>query len=272
MTALATPFQDGQVDFASLKKLMDWQVSQGVDGFVVNGTTAESPTLSADEVREIFLAVQGAAPKSAPLIVGTGSNATSATVSASQRAEAWGADAVLVVVPYYNRPPQRGLIEHFQTVASSVSIPVILYNVPGRTVTGLELETIRILSEHKNIIGIKEASGNLDFAREIKRTCGENFLLFSGDDATADEFQKLGGQGVISVASAIIPRAMKELRTGQFKEVVDLLYCESSPIPVKAALYLMKIIATPEMRLPLVPLSAAWTEKLAAALTKAQLL
>ncbi len=272
ITALATPFLRGAVDFDSLEKLLQWQLSQGIDGFVIHGTTAESPTLNFTEKEEIFDFIKRKVPASFPLIVGTGTNSTAETIRASQEAEKWGADALLVVVPYYNKPPQRGLFEHFKAVASCVSIPTILYNVPSRTVTSLEAETIKKLSEHPNIIGIKEATGDLAFAKQLRTLCGSEFLLLSGDDVTCDEFQKQGGDGVISVSSHLIPAAMKKLNTAAYREVVDLLFLEANPIPLKRALQLMNIFRSGELRLPLVELSAQGTEKLKNAMLDADLI
>ena len=184
ITALITPFKDAKVDYRSLERLVQKQIQDGVSGFVVNGTTAESPTLHKSEVAEIFSQVKKLVPKNFPLIVGSGSNSTEKSIADSKEAEKMGADALLLVVPYYNKPQQRGLFEHFKAVASSVSIPSILYNVPGRTVTSLELETIRKLAEHPQIVGIKEASGKVEFAGQIRRQCGEAFVLLSGDDGS----------------------------------------------------------------------------------------
>lgn len=262
ITALITPFKSGSVDFQSLEKLVDFQLRSGVQGFVINGTTAESPTLKAHEVREIFDFIKPRVPKSFPLIVGTGSNSTEQTIQNSKEAERMGADAILVVVPYYNKPPQRGLLEHFKTVAESVHIPTILYNVPGRTITSLEIETIQKLSQHPNIIGIKEASGNIEFAKELRKVCGQSFLLLSGDDGTYDDFCKVGGDGVISVASHLAPEIMIHKKATENKELIDALFMEANPIPVKRALQLMKIISSAELRLPLVEMSEVGTEKL----------
>ncbi len=260
ITALVTPFKNEKVDYASLESLVKQQLAGGVDGFVINGTTAESPTVLPSERREIFSFIKKRVPSNFPLILGTGSNSTQQTIEDSKEAEKMGADAVLVVVPYYNKPPQRGLLEHFKSVASAISIPVILYNVPSRTITALELETIKRLSEHPNILGIKEASGNIDFAKKIRSLCGKSFLLLSGDDGTYDEFMAAGGDGVISVASHIIPREMKEIRAKTKKELIDSLFSEANPIPVKMALKLMNIIETQECRLPLVSFAAEKVE------------
>lgn len=262
ITALITPFKKGEVDYASLEKLVQYQLDKKIAGFVINGTTAESPTLKKQEKKEIFSFVKSKVPDNFPLIMGTGSNSTEETKEAAREAEKIGADAQLVVVPYYNKPPQRGLFAHFKSVAESVQIPTILYNVPSRTITALELETIKKLSEHPQIIGIKEASGNIEFAKEIRKSCGESFILLSGDDGTYDEFMEAGGDGVISVASHIIPEVMNNKKARANKELIDLLFVEANPIPVKKALNLMGIIDSAECRLPLVELSDANTQRL----------
>jgi 4-hydroxy-tetrahydrodipicolinate synthase len=210
--------------------------------------------------------------------MGTGSNSTQKTIEASRRAEVLGADAILVVVPYYNKPPQRGLYEHFKAVAASVKIPVILYNVPGRTITSLATETIGSLSKISNIVGIKEASGKIDFASDIIKACGKDFAMLSGDDGTYVEFLGAGGHGVISVATHIIPAQMvqwkKWVQAGElekartdikkYSKLIDALFMEANPIPVKKALQLMGIIESGELRLPMVELEQENTEKLKA--------
>lgn len=269
ITALITPFSNGAVDFASLEKLIRHQIQNGVEGFVINGTTAESPTLTDKEVEDIFKAARSFVGPQFPLIMGTGSNSTAKTEEASEKAEALGADAVLVVVPYYNKPPQRGLVQHFSEVAKSVSIPVILYNVPGRTITALSTDSIRELSQVQNIVGIKEASGNIEFASEIIRKTNPEFVMLSGDDGTYVDFLQAGGHGVISVASHVIPREMlnwkKLVKSGKYDEanadlkkhmaLINHLFVEANPIPVKMALYYMGLIKSPELRLPLVQMS-----------------
>jgi 4-hydroxy-tetrahydrodipicolinate synthase len=271
-TALITPFYKGAVDYESLEQLVKSQLKGKVDGFVINGTTAESPTLSATERIKIFELVKKLVPAGFPLIMGTGSNSTEKTIEDSKEAEKLGADAILVVVPYYNKPPQRGLFEHFKAVASSVSIPTILYNVPGRTVTTLEIETIKKLSEHPQIIGIKEASGKIDFAKQIRAQCGESFLLLSGDDATYDQFMAAGGDGAISVASHLIPQVLAKKNASQNLDLIDFLFVEGNPIPLKMALYQMGIIRSPELRLPLVELSPENSVKMKLLLQKKGLL
>jgi 4-hydroxy-tetrahydrodipicolinate synthase len=269
MTALITPFRDGEVDFSSLETLVRHQIKNGVQGFVVNGTTAESPTLTVHESELIFKAIRAMVGDNFPLIMGTGSNSTAHTIEASKRAEALGADGVLVVVPYYNKPPQRGLVQHFKAVANAVKIPVVLYNVPGRTITTMTPETIQELSRVQNIVGIKEASGDIAFAKDIVSKVGPEFIMLSGDDGTYVEFLNAGGHGVISVTSHIFPKEMiewtklmangktQEARDGIGKhaKLINHLFVEANPIPVKMALYQMGIIKSPELRLPMVTMA-----------------
>jgi 4-hydroxy-tetrahydrodipicolinate synthase len=272
ITALVTPFFEGQVDFLSLETLVKDQLRRGVQGFVINGTTGESPTLTKSECEQIFSFIRKKTPSRFPLIVGTGSNSTAKTIEDSKAAEKMGADAVLVVVPYYNKPPQRGLFEHFKAVADEIHIPLILYNVPGRTITSLELETIKKLSEHPNIVGIKEASGNVSFAKQLRAVCGKEFLLLSGDDGTFDAFMEAGGDGVISVASHLIPEVFLQRKATTHVELIDSLFIEANPIPVKTALALVNLIRSPELRLPLVLPSSSTVERLKAELKSKGLL
>ncbi len=276
ITALATPFKDGKIDYKSLERLLKQQLDGGVEGFVVNGTTAESPTLEPHEVAELFKNIRSFVGTKVPLIVGTGSNSTAKTIEDSKKAEQWGADALLVVVPYYNKPPQRGLVEHFKAVAGAVKIPTILYNVPGRTITSLATESILELSKAPGIIGIKEASGKIDFDAEISHACGPDFVLLSGDDGTYVEFLGVGGHGVISVASHVIPKQMVQWKKwvdgGEIAQaradiqkhmkLIDLLFVEANPIGVKKALQLMGIFDSATMRLPLMELTPQHTESL----------
>lgn len=276
LTALVTPFKNGMVDFKSLDRLVEHQLKNGVDGFVVNGTTGESPTLTENERTEVFQRVRAVAGEKVPLIMGTGSNDTAKTIDDSKKAEALGADAILVVVPYYNKPPQRGLFAHFKSVASSVQIPTILYNVPGRTITSLNVETIRDLAKVPGIVGIKEASGKIDFASEIINSCGKDFIMLSGDDGTYVEFLGVGGHGVISVASHVIPRQMAQWKKWvadgeiakarqdieKYNQLINLLFIEANPIPVKKAVQLMGLIDSAELRLPLVELEPVHVKSL----------
>lgn len=264
-SALLTPFYDGQVDYISLEKHILFQMKHNISGFVVNGTTAESPTLTWDEVEKIFKCVKKLSA-GCPLIVGVGSNSTAQTIENTKRANDMGADAVLVVVPYYNKPPQRGLIKHFSAVADASQIPVIIYNVPSRTITNLSVESIINLSKVKNIIGIKEASGNLDFFNQIKQGVSKEFVNLSGDDATYLDFLNRGGDGIISVMSNILPQECvrwtknpkgSESAFNKYLKFINGLYVESNPIVSKWMLCKMGIYRSAEMRLPLVELDPA---------------
>jgi 4-hydroxy-tetrahydrodipicolinate synthase len=269
ITALITPFYKGKVDYKSLQKLVQKQLSGGVQGFVVNGTTAESPTLSFEEIEKIFKLVKNEVGHNFPLILGTGSNSTAETIKKTKQASKLGASAALVVVPYYNKPPQRGLVAHYRAVAKDAKVPVLLYNVPGRTVISMQPETVIELSKIKNIIGIKEASGNINCLTSMQAGIAHRpFLFSSGDDSTCIEFILRGGHGVVSVISHVIPRQLRELsdraRGGdttamkdyaKFQNLNRLLGIEANPIPVKAMLYEMGIIRSPELRLPLVSLA-----------------
>lgn len=274
-TALVTPFKDGVIDWSSLKRLVRSQMDGGVSGFVICGTTGESPTILKSEKQELFDFIRSEVAGQIPLVVGTGTNSTAESIEATQAAAKWGADAALVVVPYYNKPPQRGLFQHYQKIAQSSDMPVILYNVPGRTITKLELETISELSRIPNIIGIKEATGDIEFGHNIVRACGSQFLVTSGDDGTYLDLIGVGARGVISVASHLFPKQFSEwcarARRGdvearqEFQRLADLnsyLYVEANPIPVKMALHLMGLIDSPELRLPMVKLTEPATAQL----------
>jgi 4-hydroxy-tetrahydrodipicolinate synthase len=285
-TALITPFKNNKIDFQSLEKLVKFQLENGVDGFVVNGTTAESPNLSSVEREEIFKKVKQWSGSDIPIILGTGSNSTEKTIADTQRAALIGADAALVVVPYYNKPPQRGLEQHFCAIAKSAKIPIILYNVPGRTITSLDPSTVEKISHEENVIGIKEATGDMNIAREIKKLCGNNFTLLSGDDATYVEFLANGGHGVISVATHILPKLFsdwtKKAQAGSFESsrqeikkhlpLIEALFIEANPIPVKKALQMMGIIESAECRLPLVEMELGLQQKLKTEMTAAGIL
>ena len=272
-TALVTPFNNKKVDFPSLKKLIEWQIKGGINGLVINGTTAESPTLSEDEVQSIFKFIKDIVGQSIPLVVGTGSNSTSKTVEITKKAQDWGADGALVVVPYYNKPSQNGLIQHFQEVSNNCSLPIIAYNVPGRTITSMNVNTIHEVAKLKNIIGIKEASGDLKFDSEMIQKLNtlseKKFNILSGDDPTFLDFISLGGHGVISVMSNLFPKkstfwynnfnnneSLTKKDFNNYLELIKIMYCEANPIPVKWMLYQQGIIQSPELRLPLTTLDS----------------
>lgn len=261
-TALITPFYKGQIDIESLEKIIENQLAGGVAGFIVNGTTAESPTLSTVERMMLLEVVKNKAKGRARVIFGSGTNNTETTIAASRAAEQAGVDGLLVVVPYYNKPPQQGLYEHFSKVANSVNVPIMLYNVPGRTVTSLSVDTITRLSKIKNIQAIKEATGNMDFGQQILNAVPGEFVVSSGDDETCLDLRGLGGRGVISVCSHILPRWMSKWFHGpsttsdreeflKVKPMISDLYITSNPIPVKYAMHALGLTKSDEVRLPL---------------------
>ena len=251
LTAMVTPFDErGEVDYGQAKKLASALLRSGSDGVVVVGTTGESPTLIRDEELRLFAEVKSAVGKRGAVIAGTGSNSTAEALEATKEAEKIGVDACLLVVPYYNKPTQEGLYQHFKTIAQSTSLPCILYNVPSRTVTNLSAETAIRLSQIDNIIGIKEASGNLDQIVEIMNGASDDFLLFSGNDNDTLSILALGGYGVISVASHLVGLQIKEMidkaTGGQMAQAAAIhrallplfksLFVISNPIPIKYAL------------------------------------
>ncbi|MBI3038591.1 4-hydroxy-tetrahydrodipicolinate synthase [bacterium] len=264
--ALVTPFIDGKIDCDGLSKLLDLHLDCGTDGIVVCGTTAESPTLSTDEKEFLMEFVAKRVSGRIPLMFGTGGNNTSSAVLLTKRAKDLGADAVLVVTPYYNKPTQGGLVSHFQCIAKATSLPVVLYNVPGRTGVNMLAKTTIELSKEGNIKAVKEASGNLDQMMDIISNAPAGFSLLSGDDAITLPIMALGGRGVISVSGNVAPREVKKLvslalagnwsgaRDQHYKllELNRAMFIETNPIPAKAALSMLGLIRD-ECRLPLVP-------------------
>jgi 4-hydroxy-tetrahydrodipicolinate synthase len=275
-TAIVTPFKDGKVDEATFERLVKIQVKSGVDGIVPVGTTGESATLdNAEHLRVIELAVKTAAGK-IKVMAGTGANCTKEAIELTCEAEKLGADGSLQVAPYYNKPTQEGLFQHFKAIAKETKLPLVLYSIPGRCGVEIGVETVRRLAaECRNIVGIKEAGGSCDRVSQLRAACGPTFTILSGDDSLTLPFMSVGAEGVISVASNIIPRiianmvrafARGDVRTaqklhGQYYPVFKDLFLETNPIPVKAALVMMGAIAE-EYRLPMVPMSAANREKL----------
>ncbi len=274
LSAMPTPFLNGQVDFVSLKKMIEFQMLNGINGFVVNGTTAESPTLKWTEVEKIYSLTREIAGDKVPVVLGTGSNSTDESIEKSKKAQDLGADAVLVVVPYYNKPPQRGLQAHFTSVAESIRLPVILYNVPGRTITAMSTDTIATLSKVPNIVAIKEASGDMSFDEALRSRLPKDFVMLSGDDPTYISFLKLGGNGLISVMSNMMTKecahwtklaAEKNWNAAEhdferYRKIIGMMYVEANPIPLKWMMYKMGLMQSPEMRLPLMSLDAQYFE------------
>lgn len=263
--ALVTPFHaDGSVNFEKLAELVEWQIAEQTDAIIACGTTGESSTLKDDEHLAVIEHVIKTAKGRVPVIAGTGSNDTAYGVWLSKEAEKLGADALLVVTPYYNKPTQKGLIVNFTAIADAVNIPVILYSVPGRTGVNIEPATVAELAKHPNIAGIKEASGNIAQVVEIARLIPEDFMLYSGNDDMVVPLLSVGGHGVISVLANIKPRETHDMVMSylegrlddsrklqlDLKPLVDALFCESNPIPVKTALNLMGKEVGP-LRLPL---------------------
>lgn len=268
-TAMVTPFDiHGNIDFDKTTKLVEYLIHHGTDSIVVAGTTGESPTLTTEEKLALFKHVAKVANKRVPVIAGTGSNNTSATIELTKKAEETGVDAIMLVTPYYNKPNQQGLYEHFKAVATSTTLPVMLYNVPGRAVTTLHPDTVIRLSEIDNIVAVKEASGNLDAMTKIIAETSDDFLLYSGDDSLTLPILAIGGAGVVSVASHIVGDEMKEMVKAFFDgnvqkaatihqhlvPIMNKLFFAPSPTPVKTALQ-MKGLDVGSVRLPLVALT-----------------
>lgn len=269
LTAMVTPFdQNGEIDFNATKTLVEHLITNGTDGLVVAGTTGESPTLTTEEKIELFKCVVEAAAGRVHVIAGTGSNNTQASISLTKLAEETGVDGIMLVAPYYNKPSQEGLYQHFKTIAESTSLPVMLYNIPGRSIVNISVETVVRLSEIPNVVSIKEASGNLDAMAEIISKTPSDFTLYSGDDGLTIPVLAIGGAGVISVASHIIGNDMQEMinafKNGDVQKaaathrnllpIMRALFIAPSPSPVKAALNLNGI-QVGGVRLPMVPLS-----------------
>jgi 4-hydroxy-tetrahydrodipicolinate synthase len=286
LVAIVTPMhEDGSLDFPSLRKLIDWHIAEGTDGIVIVGTSGESPTVSVDEHRELIRVAVEQANKRIPIIAGTGGNSTTEAIELTAYAKQVGADASLQVVPYYNKPTQEGMVLHFRKVAESVDLPVILYNVPGRTVADMTVETMLRLAEVPGIIGVKEATGNIDRAAQLIKGAPASFKIYSGDDPTAIALMLLGGHGNISVTANVAPRAMHELCAAAMRGDVETarrihmqllsvhknLFVESNPIPVKWALQAMGKMEG-GIRLPLTPLAPQYHEVVRASLKDAGLL
>lgn len=283
LTALVTPMRGGHVDFGALEALVQWQIEEGVDGLVSVGTTGESATLDVDEHVAVIAATVKAAAGRVPVVAGAGGNATAEALNLTRASEDAGADALLHVTPYYNRPSQEGLFRHYEAIAQNTRLPIILYNVPTRTGCDLLTDTVVRLCAFDNIVAIKDATGNLIRGSELVAKVGHKMAVLSGDDGTAFPLYACGGRGVISVVSNVAPRAMSDMwdatvegdwararaRHFELRHLIQLLFAEPSPAPSKAALALLGVGGTSaELRLPLTPASEKLTGELAAELTR----
>ena len=283
LVALATPFDsNNRVDFASLKGLMDLHVNEGTSGLVIAGTTGEAATLTKSEHIELISRAVEIADGRLPIIAGTGSNSTQQTIDLSHEVGKSGIHAYLVVVPYYNKPGQEGMFQHFTAIADALNRPIMMYNVPGRTVADMQAETVARLAKHDNIFGIKEATGDIDRLKQIQALVDDDFMLYSGDDFTALEFLQTGGHGIVTVTGNVVPAAIaglcKLVTAGEnvdakaldetLQPLNDALFAESNPIPVKWALNQMGMIP-PRIRLPLTEFAKQYHDQMRAALAVA---
>ena len=283
--AVVTPFKNGKVDEKALRTLIDYQISGGVDGIVPCGTTGESATLSHDEHDQVIHIAVDACKGKVSVLAGTGSNSTQEAIELTRHAQEAGADGSLQITPYYNKPSQEGLYQHFSAIANNTDLPIVLYNVPSRTSVNMYPETVARLTKIKNIIGIKEASGSLQTISEIINLCGKDFTVLSGDDALLWPILAVGGRGVISVTANILPGKVAAICKAavngdvtkaralhyEMRDVNDILFIDTNPVPVKAALFLMGKIEN-EIRAPLVKLSSFHLERVKEILNKHGLL
>ncbi|MBO4492189.1 MAG: 4-hydroxy-tetrahydrodipicolinate synthase [Lentisphaeria bacterium] len=265
-TALVTPFRGGAVDYGKLRELVEMQIEGGVDGIIPVGTTGESPTLNMEEHRKVIAEVVKAAAGRCVIMAGSGANSTAEAIHLTRAAKEDGADCSLQVTPYYNKPTQEGLYRHFSTIADSCDLPIVLYNVPGRTGTAIGIDTIARLSRNAKVLGVKEAAGSVERVSEILSAC--DITVMSGDDSLTVPMMAVGARGVISVASNIIPKELSEMvaacLAGDFRKALTYhrrfyrlfkdLFIESNPIPVKAAMAMLNMLEE-EYRLPLCPIS-----------------
>jgi 4-hydroxy-tetrahydrodipicolinate synthase len=286
LVALITPMrEDGSIDEKAYAEFVDWQIREGTDGLVPVGTTGESPTLSHDEHKRVVEITIEVAKGRVPVIAGTGSNSTEEAIDLTRHARKAGADAALIVTPYYNKPTQEGMYLHFTAIADAVDLPIIIYNIPPRSVIDMSVETMARLARHRNIIGVKDATANLARPLQTRRACGPEFCQLSGEDHTALAFNAAGGVGCISVTANVAPRLCAEMqgawRAGRLSEAMaiqdrllvlhDALFSETSPGPVKYAASLLGKTAN-KCRLPLAPPAEATRARVRAAMTEAGLL
>lgn len=286
IVAIVTPMHaDGKLDIPALRKLIDWHIAEGTDGIVIVGTTGESATVDFEEHFDLIRVAVDHAAKRIPIIAGTGGNSTREAIELTRFAKEAGADAALVVVPYYNRPTQEGMYQHFKAIAEAVDLPIILYNVPGRTVADMANETVVRLAAIRNIVGIKDATGNIGRGVELMRMVPPGFAVYSGDDPSAMALMFCGAAGNISVTANVAPRGMHELcaaaMAGDIARAIEInnklfplhtkLFVEPNPVPVKWAMAEMGLIP-PGLRLPLAPLSSSYHDTVRGALREAGVL
>jgi 4-hydroxy-tetrahydrodipicolinate synthase len=284
LTAIITPFRDGEVDERALRELVEFQIQNGIDGLVPCGSTGESATLTHAEHDQVVKLVVQQTRRRVPVIAGTGSNSTAEAIRLTASAREAGADGVLMISPYYNKPTQEGIFRHYKTVAAAVDLPIIVYNIPGRTASNIAPETFARLCSVRNIVGIKEASGSMDQISDIRRLCGDRLAILSGDDALTLPMIALGGKGVVATVSNIMPRETHELAAAALKgdfarareihyqllPLVRAIFVETNPIPVKQGLAFMGK-CTAEMRMPLTPMSSGPAETLHALMKEMRL-
>ncbi len=275
ITALVTPFRDGEVDYASIEALVEFQIEQGTHALMPCGSTGESATLDHAEHQAVIDAVVRAARQRVRVIAGTGSNSTREAMDLTRAAEESGVDGALLISPYYNKPTQEGIYRHYRAVAEHVGIPLIVYNIPGRTASKIEPETLARLAEINNVVGVKEATGSVDQALDVIRLCGDSLAVYSGEDSLVYSLMTLGGKGVITTTGNVAPRAMADLTEACLREdwvtgrriqfdllpLIRCLFSETNPIPVKAALALMGKCGA-ELRLPLTAMAESNLERL----------
>ncbi len=285
LVALITPFADGKVDERAFQAFVEWQIEQGTHGLVVCGTTGESPTLSHDEHRRVVELCIEAARRRVPVVAGTGSNSTEEAISLTRHAKKVGADAALVVTPYYNKPSQEGMYQHFKAIAEAADLPLIIYNIPGRCIVDMSVETMARLAKLPNVVGVKDSTQDLARPTRTKLACGEEFCQLSGEDGTALGFLAQGGVGCISVTANVAPKLCAMMHEAwqqgaidtaqqineQLMPLHDAMFCEPSPAPVKYAVSLLGRCG-PEVRLPLVPASEAAQARIRSAMAGAGVL
>lgn len=283
LVALVTPMTaSGKIDLQSLQNLIEWHINAGTQGFIILGTTGEAPTITFPEREQIIQCAVATAKKRCPVIIGCGTNATFLSQELAQHAESLGADACMAVTPYYNKPTQQGLVAHFHQIADAINIPLIIYNVPGRTAVNISNASVYQLSHHPNIMGLKDASGDIERVSWLRHHCGQDFVLYSGEDSCACDFMLAGGHGVVSVTTNIAPQLMQAMAyaaTQGFRDkayklndlLSDLhynLFSEANPIPIKWALNQIQQIDL-GIRLPLTPLSDDFKKPLQQAMQRA---